>query len=559
MDISVLQKLRYAYNPKLPASLSRNIADIGVEYGEPTESIADQNSLRQLFKNTYGKPIANFVDSASSVNGRHAEINRALKVGVILSGGQAPGGHNVIAGIFDGLKKGNPQSLLYGFLGGPSGLINNKTVEIVSSMMDRYRNTGGFDMIGSGRTKIETPEQFAASLENAKKLGLSAVVVIGGDDSNTNAALLAEYFLAQGSDIQVIGCPKTIDGDLKNEYIETSFGFDTAVKTYSELIGNIERDANSAKKYWHFIKLMGRSASHIALECALQTQPNICLISEEVETKKLSLQQLVDQICESISQRAANKENFGVMLIPEGLVEFIPEMKTLIEELNDIMATSEAEFAAVEKEGFQKIAIWLARKLSGPSESLFLSLPEEIARQLLADRDPHGNVQVSRIETEKLLISMVEKELEKRKAAGTYSGTFGALGHFFGYEGRCAFPSNFDADYCYSLGFSAFVLIAAGLTGYLSSVRNLTAPADQWIAGGVPLTMMMNMEHRHGAEKPVIKKALVELDGAPFKTFAQNRNTWAIKTSYLYPGAVQYFGPPEIADSTTKTLNLERT
>jgi pyrophosphate--fructose-6-phosphate 1-phosphotransferase len=551
MEISVLQKLRYGYRPKLPASLSRDIAGIGVEYGAPTESAADQEALRGLFKNTYGKPVVTFTQGTIS------GVNRKLKVGVILSGGQAPGGHNVIAGLFDGLKKGNAESVLYGFLGGPSGLIGNKTAEITAAMMDEYRNTGGFDMIGSGRTKIESPEQFAASLETAKKLDLSAIVVIGGDDSNTNAALLAEYFLAQGSPVQVIGCPKTIDGDLKNEFIESSFGFDTACKTYSELIGNIERDANSAKKYWHFIKLMGRSASHIALECALQTQPNICLISEEVEAKKLSLKQLVDSLCDSIARRGANKENFGVVLIPEGLVEFIPEMKNLIEELNDIMAASEAEFARIEKESYQEIVSWLARRLSGPSESLFLSLPAEIAKQLLADRDPHGNVQVSRIETEKLLIGMVEKELEERKAAGTYQGTFSALGHFFGYEGRCAFPSNFDADYCYSLGFSGFALIAAGLTGYIACVRNLGAPAEQWIAGGAPLTMMMNMERRHGSEKPVIRKALVELEGAPFKALAGNRDSWAVKTSYLFPGAIQYFGPPEIADITTRTLKLE--
>ncbi|MDR2747755.1 MAG: diphosphate--fructose-6-phosphate 1-phosphotransferase [Treponema sp.] len=551
MEISVLQKLRYGYRPKLPAGISGDIDGIGVEYGAPTESVSDQEALRGLFKNSYGKPVVTF-----KRGGGNAGISQKLRAGVILSGGQAPGGHNVIAGLFDGLKKGNAESRLYGFLGGPAGLIDNKTVEITAAMMDEYRNTGGFDIIGSGRTKIETPEQFAAALETATKLDLSAVVIIGGDDSNTNAALLAEYFLARGSPIQVIGCPKTIDGDLKNEYIETSFGFDTAVKTYSELIGNIERDANSAKKYWHFIKLMGRSASHIALECALQTQPNICLVSEEVEAKTLSLKQIVNSLCDSIARRAANRENFGVVLIPEGLVEFIPEMKTLIGELNDIMA-GDGEFAQVEKESYQELISWLARKLSGPSESLFLSLPVEIAKQLLADRDPHGNVQVSRIETEKLLIGMVEKELGERKAAGAYKGKFSALGHFFGYEGRCAFPSNFDADYCYSLGFSAFVLIASGLTGYLSSVRNLGAPAEQWIAGGAPLTMMMNMEHRHGSLKPVIRKALVELEGGPFTAFVKNRDTWALKTSYLFPGAIQYFGPPEIADITTKTLKLE--
>ncbi|GHV79770.1 pyrophosphate--fructose 6-phosphate 1-phosphotransferase [Spirochaetia bacterium] len=547
MELSALQKVRYTYKPKLPGILK---SDIAVKLGGPTESIADQAALKTLFKETYGQPIATFVP------GKTETMGRKLTVAVILSGGQAPGGHNVIAGLYDGLKKGNPDSKLIGLKGGPSGLIDNKSVEITAAMMDAYRNTGGFDMIGSGRTKIETPEQFAASLENATKLGLDAVVIIGGDDSNTNAALLAEYFLSRGSKIQVIGCPKTIDGDLKNEHIEISFGFDTAVKTYSELIGNIERDANSAKKYWHFIKLMGRSASHIALECALQTQPNICFISEEVEAKKLSLGQVVDQIVDAVVKRADNKENFGVALIPEGLVEFIPEMKKLIEELNEVMADKEKEFA--ELENFHAQTDWLVTQLSDPSGYLFTSLPAEIAKELLMDRDPHGNVQVSRIETEKLLMGMTAAKLKDLKKVGTYKGSFSALGHFFGYEGRCAFPSNFDADYCYSLGFSAFVLIASGLTGYLSSVKNLTAPADQWVAGGVPLTMMMNMEHRHGADKPVIKKALVELEGKPFKTFAAERETWAVKTSFVYPGAIQYYGPAEVCDQPTITLKLEK-
>ncbi|AEF85844.1 diphosphate--fructose-6-phosphate 1-phosphotransferase [Treponema primitia ZAS-2] len=550
MDISALQKARYSYKPKLPASLSLPVNEIAVKLGEPTEAIADGDALKAFFNRTYGKPIATFVKGAND------SITRKLTVGVILSGGQAPGGHNVIAGLYDGLKKGNAASRLLGLLGGPSGLIDNKSVEITGPMMDIYRNTGGFDMIGSGRTKIETPEQFAASLENAKKLGLDAVVIIGGDDSNTNAALLAEYFLDRGSGIQVIGCPKTIDGDLKNEHIEISFGFDTAVKTYSELIGNIERDANSAKKYWHFIKLMGRSASHIALECALQTQPNITLVSEEVEAKKLSLGQVVDQICDAVVKRADNKENFGVVLVPEGLVEFIPEMKKLIEELNDIMAENEKDFSGLKN--FSEQSDWLVTQLSDPSAYLFRSLPEEIAKELLMDRDPHGNVQVSRIETEKLLMNMAESKLEDLKKEGKYKGTFSTQDHFFGYEGRCAFPSNFDADYCYSLGFSAFVLIASGLTGYISSIKNLVAPADKWIAGGVPLTMMMNMEHRHGAQKPVIKKALVELDSKPFKAFAAERDTWAVKTSFVFPGAVQYYGPPEVCDQPTITLKLEK-
>ncbi|GHU06904.1 pyrophosphate--fructose 6-phosphate 1-phosphotransferase [Spirochaetia bacterium] len=555
MDISALQKARYAYKPKLPASLSGDIGEISVELGSPTNSIADQEDLKALFKHTYGKPIATFRSGRGGVT-EDAQIGRPLNVGVILSGGQAPGGHNVIAGLFDGLQKGNISSKLYGFLGGPSGLIENKALELNTEIIDEYRNTGGFDMIASGRTKIETPQQFAASLETAKARNLDAVVVIGGDDSNTNAALLAEYFIAQGSNIQVIGCPKTIDGDLKNEYIETSFGFDTACKTYSELIGNIERDANSARKYWHFIKLMGRAASHIALECALQTQPNICLISEEVEAKGLSLGQIVDQICFSVMQRAKNKDNFGVVLIPEGLIEFIPEMKVLISELNDILAGDTGDFSKFTS--FIDQLYWLSRKLSHTSSTVLQSLPPEIARELLMDRDPHGNVQVSRIETEKLLMGMVEKRLGKFNEDGLYSGKFSSLGHFFGYEGRCAFPSNFDSDYCYALGFSAFVLIASGLTGYISSVRNLTATARDWIAGGVPLTMMMNMEQRHGSKKPVIRKALVELEGAPFKAFENARENWAVKTCFTYPGAIQYYGPSEVCDMPTKTLQLEK-
>jgi pyrophosphate--fructose-6-phosphate 1-phosphotransferase len=550
MELSALQKYRYTYQPKLPASLTGDISGIAVRLGEPTESVADREALRALFKETYGKPLATFAQ------GSNEAIQRKLTVGVILSGGQAPGGHNVIAGLYDGLKKGNRESRLIGLLGGPGGLINNKSVEISGAMIDAYRNTGGFDMIGSGRTKIETLEQFSSSMETANKLGLDAVVIIGGDDSNTNAAMLAEYFISRGSKIQVIGCPKTIDGDLKNEFIETSFGFDTAVKTYSELIGNIERDANSAKKYWHFIKLMGRSASHITLECALQTQPNISFISEEVEARKLSLAQVVDQICDAVVRRAENGENFGVALIPEGLVEFIPEMKTLIEELNDIMAEKANEF--LEQENFSDQRDWLITQLSDPSGYLFTSLPEEIARELLMDRDPHGNVQVSRIETEKLLMGMTASKLADLKEQGKYKGSFSTLAHFFGYEGRCAFPSNFDADYCYSLGFSAFVLIASGLTGYIASVSNLIAPADQWIAGGVPLTMMMNMERRHGEDKPVIRKALVDLEGKPFKAFAAERDTWKVKTSFVYPGSVQYYGPPEICDQPSITLKLEK-
>ena len=549
MNISALQKARYEYTPKLPASLACSVDEIAVETGASTRSVSDQKELAALFRLTYGKPLVTFK------SGKNDLIHRELKVGVILSGGQAPGGHNVIAGLYDGLKKGNPASALYGFRRGPSGLVNNKTILFTDEIIDAYRNTGGFDIIGSGRTKIETPEQFAASLETAKTLGLSAVVIIGGDDSNTNAALLAEYFLAQGSDIQVIGCPKTIDGDLKNEYIETSFGFDTACKTYSELIGNIQRDANSAKKYWHFIKLMGRAASHITLECALQTQPNVCLVSEEIEAKALSLDQVVDHICDSIVRRAERGDNFGVVLIPEGVVEFIPEIKKLIEELNDAIAGASDDFTKISS--FIDQLYWFNRRISAPSYQILQSLPPEIAREFLMDRDPHGNVQVSRIETEKLLVGMVEKKLHELRESGQYRGTFSTLTHFFGYEGRCAFPSNFDADYCYSLGFASFALIASGLTGYLSSIRNLTLPAAQWTAGGVPLTMMMNLEQRHGSKKPVIKKALVDLAGKPFKAFDSMRDTWAETTSFLFPGAIQYFGPPEVCDEPTMTLRLE--
>ena len=550
MKLSALQSARYQYSPKLPAILTAKLETIALETGKPTESVANQAEMKNLFKNTYGKPLVTFA------KGKNPAAKKAIRVGVILSGGQAPGGHNVIAGLYDGIKKGNPASKLFGFLGGPSGLIEGQYVEIKDKFMDEYRNTGGFDIIGSGRTKIETTEQIASSMETAKKLKLDAIVIIGGDDSNTNGALLAEHFVTSGMKTQIIGVPKTIDGDLKNDLIETSFGFDTATKTYSELIGNLGRDTNSAKKYWHFIKVMGRSASHIALECALQTQPNICLISEEVEEKKMTLRAITEYIAGIVAKRAANGENFGLILIPEGLVEFVPEMKILIAELNDLMAVKAAEFNRLS--GFDDQAKWLTRNLSKASVEAFNTLPSEIAKQFLMDRDPHGNVQVSRIETEKLLISLVETKLGMMKKEGTYKGKFSAYNHFFGYEGRCAFPSNFDADYCYSLGFTAFILISGGLTGYLSSVRNLTAPAKDWIAGGVPLTMMMNMEQRHGSQKPVIRKALVELEGKPFKAFAKSRDEWAVTTSYLFPGAIQYYGPDEVCNQGTVTLLLER-
>ncbi|MBQ0156991.1 MAG: diphosphate--fructose-6-phosphate 1-phosphotransferase [Bacteroidales bacterium] len=537
MAKSALQIARATYQPKLPKALKGNVA---IKEGKATESVADQADIKKLFPNTYGMPVVTFEASNTPLS------LKDMNVGVILSGGQAPGGHNVISGLFDGLKSMNKNAKLYGFLGGPSGLVDHKYIELTADIIDEYRNTGGFDIIGSGRTKLEETEQFDKGIEICNKLGIKAIVIIGGDDSNTNACVLAEYYLQKNTGIQVIGCPKTIDGDLKNDEIETSFGFDTACKVYSEVIGNIMRDANSAKKYWHFIKLMGRSASHIALECGLQTQPNICIVSEEVEAKKMTLAQIVNNIADTVAARAAKGNNFGVCLIPEGLIEFVPEMKVLIKELNDLLAETNGDVPAAVK------------KLSSNSASVYASLPDFVQKQLTLERDPHGNVQVSLIETEKLLIEMVKTELAKRKAAGSYTGKFSGLGHFFGYEGRCAAPSNFDADYCYSLGFNAACLMAAGKTGYMSLIKNTTAPADQWIAGGVPVTKMMNMEKRHGAMKPVIRKALVELDGAPFKKLAENRATWAIETAFVYPGPIQYWGPSEVCDQPTKTLALEQ-
>ena len=549
MNISALQKERAKYQPKLPKSLKGNF---NIVEGEKTQSIADQDEIAALFPNTYGMPIVSFVE------GNQKRTFDPVNVGVILSGGQAPGGHNVISGIYDGIKRIHPASMLYGFLGGPGGLVKHEYIELTSEIVDDYRNTGGFDIIGSGRTKLEEPVQFDKGLEVIKDLGLNALVVIGGDDSNTNACVLAEYYATKKAGVQVIGCPKTIDGDLKNEMIEASFGFDTATKVYSELIGNIQRDANSAKKYWHFIKLMGRSASHIGLECALKTQPNITLISEEVAEKKETLDHIVEYMAITIANRAKHGENFGVALIPEGLVEFVPEMKILIGELNDLLAegTKSAEIFKNVKKNYR--LEWVAEKISRESAAVFKSLPPGIATQLTLDRDPHGNVQVSLIETEKLLGEMVKVKLDEMKKDGKYVGKFSTQYHFFGYEGRCAAPSNFDADYCYSLGYTAAVLVATGKTGYMSSVRNLTAPAENWIAGGVPITMMLNMEKRHGHMKPVIQKALVELHGKPFKYFVSKRGEWALNTRYVYPGPIQYFGPTEVCDLTTETLKLEK-
>ena len=550
--LSPLQIERLKYQPKLPATLALGINSLELVEGEPTQSVRDQEQIKNLFKNTYGKPVVTFRNSISM------SVSEQKNVGVILSGGQAPGGHNVIAGLYDALKQANSSNKLYGFLGGPSGIIDGKYVEFTDEFIDSYRNTGGFDIIGSGRTKLETEEQFQKSLEVCKKLNIKAVVIIGGDDSNTNAALLAEWFVKNNTGIQVIGCPKTIDGDLKNDQIEISFGFDTATKTYAELIGNIQRDANSAKKYWHFVKIMGRSASHVALEAALQTQPNITMISEEVEAKKMSLEQIVNYMCDIIVRRADKGKNFGIAIIPEGLIEFIPEMKSMIANLNDIMATLENDPDFVNATTIREKFDIVENRLNPENAKVYNSLPVLIKGQLLADRDPHGNVQVSKIETEKLLIEMIETRLDELKSQGDYIGKFSAQSHFFGYEGRCAFPSNFDADYCYSLGFNAFALINFGLTGYLSSVRNLTQPADEWVAGGVPLTMMMNMEKRHGEMKPVIQKALVELDGPVFKQLEENREDWAMNDRYLFPGAIQYFGPSCVCDITTCTLQLER-
>ena len=543
---SPLQIARESYAPKMPKALKGSVK---IVEGKETESVADQADIKKIFPNTYGMPLLTFEPG-------EAAPTAARNVGVILSGGQAPGGHNVISGIYDGLKKLNPENKLYGFLGGPGGLVDNEYVELTADIVDHYRNTGGFDIIGSGRTKLEEEAQFEQALVNCKALNITALVIIGGDDSNTNACVLAEYYKSNEAGVQVIGVPKTIDGDLKNEMVETSFGFDTACKVYSELIGNIQRDANSAKKYWHFIKLMGRSASHIGLECALQTQPNICIVSEEVEAKQLTLDDVVTYIAEIVAKRAEKGENFGTALIPEGLVEFIPAMKKLIAELNDLLAHNEEKVNALE--GNKEKREFVAELLSAESKEVFVSLPNSIANQLMADRDPHGNVQVSLIETEKMLIDMVKAKLKIWKKEGKFKGKFKGQPHFFGYEGRCAAPSNFDADYCYALGNTASVLIADGKTGYMASVRNLTASSDDWIAGGVPVTMMMNMEKRHGEMKPVIQKALVRLDGAPFKKFVEKREDWAENTKYVYPGPIQYFGPSEVCDITTKTLQYEQ-
>ena len=551
MTLSPLQVARYEYKPKLPGMLRNGIKEISVKEGLPTQSVADQDKISALFPNTYGKKEITFE------KGTNTSASKKQVVGVILSGGQAPGGHNVVSGLYDALKATDKENVLIGFKGGPSGLLEDSYVVFDDEYIDQYRNTGGFDIIGSGRTKLETEEQFAVAVEVCKKHGITAIVIIGGADSNTNAAVLAEYMAAHNTGVQVIGCPKTIDGDLKNEDIEISFGFDTATKTYSELIGNIERDCNSAKKYWHFIKVMGRSASHVALECALECQPNICLISEEVAEKKQSLAEITNSIADSVCARAEKGLNFGVAVIPEGVVEFVPEFKALIAEINELLAGEKAD-------AFNALPTWddklvfIGKGLSKEAMAVFEILPQFIQQQLFLDRDPHGNVQVSLIESEKLFSAMVGEELKRRKAAGRYCGKYATQHHFFGYEGRCAFPSNFDADYCYSLGYNAFMLIQYGYNGYLSKVANLSKPAEEWVAGGMPITKMMNIERRHGHDKPVIRKALVELDGKPFKYFEANRATWAVETCYKFPGAIQYFGPSSVCDITTRTLSLEK-
>ena len=545
MEKSALQQARAAYQPKLPKALQ---GAVKVKEGAPTQSVDNQEEIQKLFPNTYGMPLVEFVPG-------DVTESKKMNVGIILSGGQAPGGHNVICGLFDTVKKLNPENKLYGFLMGPGGLVDHNYMELTADIIDEYRNTGGFDMIASGRTKLEEVDQFEKGYEIIKQLDIQAIVIIGGDDSNTNACVLAEYYAAKNYGVQVIGCPKTIDGDLKNDQIETSFGFDTATKTYSELIGNIERDCNSARKYWHFIKLMGRSASHIALECALQCQPNLCIISEEVEAKDQTLNDIVEQICNAVVARAEKNLNYGVVLVPEGLIEFIPAIGRLIEELNDLLAAHGSEYKDLEAEAQRA---YILAHLSKENAATFETLPESVAHQLSLDRDPHGNVQVSLIETEKLLSEMCEAKLAKWAKEGKYKGKFATLHHFFGYEGRCAAPSNYDADYCYALGSSAAHLIANGKTGYMAIVKNTTAPNDEWKAGGVPITMMMNMERRNGKMKPVIRKALVELDGKPFQTFAAMREKWAVDTCFVYPGPIQYWGPSEVCDKTTITLALEQ-
>lgn len=605
MTLSPLHRARYAYIPCYPAILNEPLESIELQaettvpsgtqaekmraapykntslkpspqeaaHGTPAQDAAHQAEIASLFPHTYGMPIVHLIKGKSTIN------NKPLRAAALFSGGQAPGGHNVIAGLYDALKKAHPDSVLYGFLGGPDGLLTGNAMEITSGIIAQYSNTGGFDMIGTGRTKIETPEQVAAAIKTVQQLALDAVVIIGGDDSNTNAAVLAEYFVQHRVSTQIIGVPKTIDGDLRYKHtgcssipcahpdtssgspntscarIETSFGFDTATKIYADLIGTIARDTSSSKKHWHFIKLMGRYASHITLECALRTQPNVSLIAEEIADKNMTLQQVAHLITDAVVKRAAHGESFGIVLIPEGIIEFIPEIKTLIRELNAAIEQYPTAFAALS--AFDKKRAWLGEHISTESAQVLCSIPEDIVKELLMDRDEHGNLQVSRIETEHLLVGLVKKQLAELKAAGVYKGKFSAQTHFFGYEGRSEFPSNFDANYCYALGRTCCVLIANRLTGYMTSVYNLAAPPAEWQPCGIPLTKLMDMEVRAGKPKPVIKKAIVDLNAQPFKTFAAHRDRWAVETTYIFPGPIQYFGSAELCDECPKSLLLE--
>ncbi len=544
MSVSELQSVRYAYCPRRPEVFSNGVRT--AIKSVPENSWGGDDAIRALLPLTSVQEVLTFEpgDGPKAAPGH---------VGVLLSGGQAPGGHNVIAGLFDGLRETGAGTTLFGFRGGPDGLIDDRVQVIDAARVDAYRNTGGFDMIGSGRTKLATDAQFAAAVATCKAHGIRAVVIVGGDDSNTNACLFAEHCLRQRLDIQVIGCPKTIDGDLKNRWVETSFGFDTATKVYSDLIGNIARDSASARKYWHFIKLMGRSASHVALECALRTHPNLTLVSEEVRARGMSLDDVVDTVADAVATRAQRGFDYGVCLVPEGLLEFIPEMGALIGMLTDCVHGR--DFERLDSSGAR--VAYVAAQLPSDAARLFESLPPDIQLQLLMDRDSHDNVQVSRIETDKLLITLVTRRLAERAAAGTYAGTFSAQAHFLGYEGRSAAPSNFDADYCYSLGLTAASLVGAGKTGYLACVRHLSRPAQEWVPGGVPLARMMTTERRHGKDVPVIRKALVELEGLPFRTLARERDRWLAEDDYLYPGPIQYFGPDSLCNRITETLRKE--
>ena len=545
-NLTPLFKDRLKFKPIIP-DIIKDLDSIQIADGPSTDAPADQAELKKLFKNTYGQPVCDIS------KGKSGDIHRKLKVGMILSGVNAAGGHNVVAGLYDALKEGNKESCLIGFKGGAGGILSNDYIEITDDLMDMYRNTGGFDIMGSGRTKIETPDQFAQAYKVITELQLNAMVIVGGDDSNTNAALMAEYFKSKNSDVIFVGVPKTIDGDLKNQYIETSFGFDTATKTYAELVGNIQRDAISSRKYWHFVKIMGRSASHIALEVALMTHPTWAVVSEEVKAKKMTLIQVAEQIADMVETRSKNGFNFGVVIIPEGLLEFIPEMGVLISELNDLLAAHGAEYAKLTD--FNQQRDFVVSHISKAAGATFMTLPETIAKQLLLDRDPHGNVNVSAIETEKLVSDVVKAVLKKRGSKVPFS----PVHHFFGYEGRCAFPSNFDATYCYNLGRTAMILAALKKTGQMAIVSNLKELAEHWHAGGFPLTSMMNMEKRGGEMKPVIQKALVELEGKPFKYYAAHRDEWAKGDDmFAFPGAIQYYGSREICDQPTKTLLLEQ-